>query len=406
VSGGLVLDVLLVVALVAYAVVGARRGFVQGVFSLLGFIIGGITGLVLVPQVVEAIAGDRATGVLAPGLGRVITVVLAVLLLAWVGQSLGTVVGRRLRSSVTWTPARMLDRAAGAVVGALVVALLAWFVAGALRSSPPPALSRAIGQSKVVAGLNQAMPPGAGGVAKGFREVVESGGFPRVFSGLGPELILPIEPPAHAEVANAADTAADGIVKITGLARSCGRGQEGTGFVVAPERVVTNAHVVAGVREPVVRIGGEGRRYRSEVVLLDPERDLAVLRVPRLPAPALTIGQDIGRGDAAMVAGFPLDGPYTAEPARVRQVLTAHGENIYGEAGVDREVYSLYAKIEPGNSGGPLLDGDGDVVGVVFAKSLDDPNTGYALTLAEAMPVIEKAADLSVRVPAGSCAAR
>jgi S1-C subfamily serine protease len=406
VSGGAVIDILLVVALLAYAVVGARRGFVQGIFSLLGFVIGGVAGLVLVPRVVEALAGDRPTGLLAPGLGRVVSVVLAALLLAWVGQSLGTVVGSRLRSSLTWTPARMLDRAAGAVVGALVIALLAWFVAGALRSSPPPALARAIGQSKVVAGINQVMPPGAGGVAKGFREVVESGGFPRVFSGLGPELILPIEPPDRTEVAGSASAAAGSIVKITGLAASCGRGQEGTGFVVAPQRVVTNAHVVAGVREPVVRVGGEGRRYGAEVVLLDPQRDLAVLRVPKLPAAPLRLGEDLGRGDPAMVAGFPLDGPYTAAPARVRQVLTAQGENIYGQAGVNREVYSLYAKVELGNSGGPLMNGDGEVVGVVFAKSLDDPNTGYALTLAESMPVIKKAADLSARVPVGSCAAR
>lgn len=405
-TGAMFVDLLLVVMLLSYAVLGARRGLLHGALSLLGFVAGGVAGLVLVPRLVEALAGPDAGGLLGPGLGRAVLVVLGVLLVAWVGQGLGAMLGHRLRASVTWQPARVVDRGLGAVAAVVVVSLLTWFVAGALRASPVPALSRAVAGSAVVSTIDRVIPAEVGGLARGVREVVEAGGFPRVFSGLGPELILPVDPPQAAEVSGAAAAAAGGIVKITGLARSCDRGQEGTGFVVAPQRVVTNAHVVAGVPEPVVRVGGEGRRYPGEVVLLDPDRDLAVLAVPGLPAAALPFGEQLDRGEPAVVAGFPLDGPYTAEPARVRQVLTAHGEDIYGQAGVDRQVYSLFAKVEPGNSGGPLLDAAGQVAGVVFAKSLDDPQTGYALTLAEAMPVIERAAALSDPVPVGACAAR
>ena len=198
--------------------------------------------------------------------------------------------------------------------------------------------------------------------------------------------------------------AAASMVKITGVARSCNRSQEGSGWVVAPGRVVTNAHVVAGERTQRVRLGGTGRTYTAQVVVFDPQRDLAILAVPGLRAPALKLGSDVGRGAPAVVAGFPENGPYDVQPARVRQVLTATGNDIYGRPGIAREVYSLYAKVRPGNSGGPLLNPSGRVIGIVFATSLDDPKTGYALTLKEAAPVLAKAS-ASTPVRTGGCAA-
>jgi S1-C subfamily serine protease len=194
-------------------------------------------------------------------------------------------------------------------------------------------------------------------------------------------------------------------VKITGLASLCDREQEGSGWVVAPERVVTNAHVVSGTQAESVQIQGVGRSYDAHVVVFDPERDLAVLSVPGLPAPTSTLGTDLQRSDGAVVAGFPLDGPYSLDSARVRDVLTATGDDIYGRPGVSRQVYSLYAEVQPGNSGGPLLSPSGAVVGVVFARSLDDPETGYALTLDEVRPDLDLAAGSFSPVSTGACAA-
>jgi S1-C subfamily serine protease len=199
--------------------------------------------------------------------------------------------------------------------------------------------------------------------------------------------------------------ASESVIKITGIATSCNRGQEGSGWVVAPGKVITNAHVVAGLRTANLRIRGTGRSYTGRVVLFDPNRDLAVIAVPGLPARALPQGQDLTRGGSGVVAGFPLDGPYTLEPARVREVVQARGADIYGQPGTVREVYSLYAQVRPGNSGGPLLSPDGRVVGVVFAKSLDDPSTGYALTMNEARPVLDAAASASTPVATGACVA-
>ena len=150
------------------------------------------------------------------------------------------------------------------------------------------------------------------------------------------------------------------VVKITGVAASCNRGQEGSGWVLAPGRVVTNAHVVAGMAR-AARAGprAPGASYDARVVVFDPRRDLAVLAVPGLRGPGAALGRQLARGDGAVVAGFPLDGPYRLDAARVREVLDARGSDIYGEPGTVREVYSLYARVQPGNSGGPLLSADG-----------------------------------------------
>jgi len=396
-----VIDLLLAVVLVAYGISGFRQGLLVSVMSLLGFLGGGALGMWLLPRVLS-----RWFTLGETDLRRVVVLVIGVIVLASLGQALFVSVGRRIRRRVTARPARWADALLGVVASVLAVCVLVWVIAGALRGGPSPGLSRAIGQSRIVAAIDEVVPASSGRIFTGFRNLLDAEGFPRVFEGFGAERIRPVAPPDP----NALDTrgvraAAASIVKITGDARACNRSQEGTGWVLAPERVVTNAHVVAAVRDPQVRIGGEGRRYAARVVVFDPVRDLAVLAVPGLPAPALRLGEDLDRGDAAVVAGFPLDGPYRLDSARVREVVTARGEDIYGRRPSIRQVYSLYATVQPGNSGGPLLSASGKVVGVIFAKSLDDDSTGYALTLGESEPVLTKGRTASEPVAVGACAA-
>lgn len=195
------------------------------------------------------------------------------------------------------------------------------------------------------------------------------------------------------------------IVKVMGTAPSCGKVLEGTGFVFSDRRVMTNAHVVGGVDEPTVQIGGEGKKYDATVVLYDWRRDIAVLDVPDLKAPALRFTtDDAGSGDGAIVAGFPENGAYDVRAARVRGRITANGPDIYHRGTVRRDVYSLYATVRQGNSGGPLLTPDGRVNGVVFAKSLDDAETGYALTVDEIQEDITKGRTANRQVGSDSCA--
>jgi S1-C subfamily serine protease len=263
-----------------------------------------------------------------------------------------------------------------------------------------------IRSSSVLGAVDRAMPDQARGLFSSFRVLLDENGLPRVFTGLSAEPIRPVEPPSGTAAATpAVRVAASSIVKVHGNARACERSVDGSGFVYAPHRVLTNAHVVAGVRNPTVQIGGEGRRYDADTVLYDPRRDIAVLAVPELEARPLQFAGPARRGDEAVVAGFPHGGPYRAEPVRVREVLDARGHDIYGGASVTREVISLFGSVQPGNSGGPLLSPEGTVYGMVFAKSLDDAETGYALTVDEIRSAARAGLSASGDVRTAGCTA-
>ena len=395
------LDVVLAVVLVGYGLSGYRQGFVVSVLSLVGFLSAGALGMWLLPALLR-----HWDSVDNNVVWRTVVLVFGVFVLASLGQAIAVVVGSRLRRGLRVKPARMVDSALGALATLIAVSVLVWFMAGAVRGGAPAPLAKGIGGSRIIQTIDRFMPPQAARLFAGFRSVLDREGFPRVFEGVQAEPIAPVAPPDNQlAFGSGVARAAASIVKITGVATSCNRGQEGSGWVVAPERVVTNAHVVAGVSSSHVRIQGTGHSYYARVIVFDPKRDLAVLSVPGLPAPALSQGSALRRSDGAVVAGFPLDGPYRLDSARVRDVLSATGADIYGNPGVIRGVYSLYARVEPGNSGGPLLSPSGEVVGIVFAKSLDDDNTGYALTLAETRPVLEAADRSFSPVSTGGCAA-
>ncbi len=197
--------------------------------------------------------------------------------------------------------------------------------------------------------------------------------------------------------------AAFAVVKVQAIASQCGRVQEGSGWVAAPERVVTNAHVVAGAESVTLQVRGVGDRLRATVVTFDADLDLAVLAVPGLDAEPLRRAGVQPPGTTVVAAGFPLDGPYEATPMTVRGTLSASGDDIYGRSGVTREVYALYGDVQPGNSGGPLLTAEGRVAGTVFAKSVADPTTGYALTDAASDAVLDAAASDNTPTSTGAC---
>lgn len=188
-------------------------------------------------------------------------------------------------------------------------------------------------------------------------------------------------------------------MKIEGA--SGAQGREGSGFVYAREHVMTNAHVVAGIDRPTVQIGGVGRAYPARVVLFDPRKDVAVLYVPGLTAPVLGFDDDAGRGDRAVVAGYPQDGGLDLQAATVANRVRATGRNIYNDAVVTWEIYSIRSTVRPGNSGGPLLTTDGRVYGVVFARSTSDAETGYALTADEVAGDARRAAAATAPVDTG-----
>lgn len=398
-SGGTLLDIALALLLLAYAFSGYRQGLIQSVSSLVGFFAFAMLAVWQLPGMLarwDAVAENDRT--------RVVALIVGVVAFGWLGQYLGSLLGAQIRRRVGQTSLRRLDSVLGAVVVMLAASLIIWFIGGALRTAGNPALSKAMAESRVMRVVNSVVPEQTGDVFASFRGFLSSQGFPQVFGGLAPEPITPVQAPDPAVAQSQAIRAAGrSVVKVTTQSQSCQRGQEGTGWVLSPGRIVTNAHVVAGADE--VRIEGGDQTLRARVVVFDPRRDLAVLSVPGLALPALALGGEVRRGDSAAVPGFPLDGPYQVVSARVRAQLDARGLDIYGRERVVRSIYSLATTVQPGNSGGPLLDPQGRVVGVIFAKSLEDATTGYALTLAEAKPVLDASGSAQAEVPTGACVA-
>jgi S1-C subfamily serine protease len=197
--------------------------------------------------------------------------------------------------------------------------------------------------------------------------------------------------------------ALDSVVKVEGTAPECSTRLTGSGFVVGQDLIITNAHVVAGVENPTVRVKGKGKAFEGTVVYFDPARDVAVIRTSDFPSVALRISEPLSRGDNAVVAGFPGGGPLTLVPARVRSISESNGTDIYGKDPVTREIYSVSADIKQGDSGAPLFALDGTVAGLVFASSATDSQTGYALTAKEFMVGVEIASTATQAVDTGEC---
>ncbi|MFI8162778.1 MarP family serine protease [Streptomyces microflavus] len=396
-----VLDILLLLAAVWFAVIGYRQGFVVGILSVIGFLAGGLVAVCLLP-----IIWDRVTEGAEVSTATAIGAVVIVIICASVGQAFTTHLGNKLRRYITWSPARALDATGGALVNVVAMLLVAWLIALPLARTSLPTLGKEVRNSSVLLGISRVMPQQAPPWFEDFSSALAQNGFPQVFSPFDNEPITNVEPPDPALAGSpVAARAKKSIVKVVGTAPSCGKVLEGTGFVFSDRRVMTNAHVVGGVEEPTVQIGGEGRLYDAKVVLYDWQRDIAVLDVPDLKATPLEFtGDDARTGDSAIVAGFPENGAYDVRSARVRARIDANGPDIYQRGTVLRDVYSLYATVRQGNSGGPLLTPDGKVYGVVFAKSLDDPDTGYALTADEIREDIEIGRTANQQVDSQGCA--
>jgi S1-C subfamily serine protease len=396
-----VLDILLLVAAVWFAIVGYRQGFVVGILSVIGFLGGGLVAVYTLPVIWDALTDNTEVST-----GAAVVAVIVVIVCASVGQALTTHLGNKLRRYITWSPARAVDATGGALVNVVAMLLVAWLIGSAVAQTTMPTVAKEVRNSKVLLGVQEALPAAADTWFNDFTSVLAQNGFPQVFSPFANEPITEVSPPDPALVNSAAAVRAKrSIVKVMGTAQSCGKVLEGTGFVFDDRRVMTNAHVVGGVDEPTVQIGGEGRRYDATVVLYDWKRDIAVLDVPDLDAPALKFtSAEADSGDDAIVAGFPENGAYDVRAARVRGRIPADGPDIYHRGTVRRDVYSLYATVRQGNSGGPLLTPEGEVYGVVFAKSLDDADTGYALTVDEIAEDITKGRTATQQVDSDSCA--
>jgi S1-C subfamily serine protease len=388
-------DLVLVLLMLVFAVSGYRQGFVTGVLSFAGFFSGALIGLQLGPLLANQFADSGV---------RIIVSLTAIFGLAVLGQALAGWLGTHLRRAIRNRTGQVADDVGGAFVSLLAVVLVAWLVAVPLGVSSLPWLAKSVRNSAVLGVVDQVMPAQAKALSDKLRDSVDQDGFPSVFGGLTPTRVrdVPAPNPALAR-SQVVVNGRRSVVKVLGTAPSCSRRIEGSGFVYARERVMTNAHVVAGTEDVEIELNGD--RFDARVVEYDPDRDLAVLYVPGLRAPLMPFApRDARTGTDAVVLGFPLDGPYNPQPARVRDVSNITGPDIYESGDVTREVYTIRALVRSGNSGGPLVGPEGQVLGVIFAAAADDRTTGFAVTADEAAGTASAGRERTRGTSTGECA--
>ena len=385
-----IVDLVVIVLLVLAALHGLRLGAIVQVLSYGGFLIGLYLGALLASQTVRLVQGEGTRTFVA-----LVTLLGVAVFVASLGRIIGTIAFQRVHRGVLGP----VDSVLGVVVAVVATLLAAWLVANTLVNSSSLALNSAISQSRILRTVDGFLPAPPS-VFSRVQNFLSSEGFPLVFAQLAPASAGPVQLPGNAALQAAVNRAGPSTVKIIGV--GCNQIQEGSGFVVAPGEVVTNAHVVAGIPHPQVEDGTGA--HPTTVVYFDPSFDLAIMRVPGLDDPTLTLDPSlVGRGTQAAVLGYPGGGPFTADPAGVMAEFEAEGRDIYNQGLTVRNVYQIQAIVRPGNSGGPLVEPDGDVIGVVFSRSTTDADVGYALASPGVLSRVNSVGSSDTPVGTGPC---
>ena len=390
------LDVLLVLVLVVYLGEGWRNGILRSLIVILGVVAGGVAAYFAVPVVAAAIP--------APEWRIAVSIALAVLLLG-AGHLIGATIERAVRGRRTDDRRRArelttAERLLGAGANLLTAALVVTLVAGSVAQLGVPVLSQAVKRSVVVGTIERLTPAPLDDGLSRLRAAILEQGIPTIDEALG-GVAAGQQPPDVDTATDPLAAAARSVARISGTAYACGQNQSGSGFIIAPERIVTNAHVVAGVDNPIVELP-DGQILDGRVVLFDPRLDVAVIAVPDLEGTPL-VAVDAGIGARGVVDGYPHGGPFVSAPAEVRAISDERVVDIYGDDSDTREVLTLAAEVQPGNSGGPFITLDGRVAGLVFARNSEHANIGYATTTAGLAAVYAEAASLNAPVSSGRC---
>ncbi|HEY8999253.1 MAG TPA: MarP family serine protease [Candidatus Saccharimonadales bacterium] len=385
------LDVAILIALIVAMWHGIGLGLVRQLGSTVGLVGGLFLGAFLETKLTHLAHTPTTRAALA------LVVIWGVAALCWsAGEWLGALLKYELRGQLI----NRLDGALGSIIGGITLLLAVWLGASVFGNAPLTALKQQIHTSRIVATLNSELPAVPNLLGR-IGNIIEPNSFPQVFTGLEPSVSTnaPLPNIGELNAAVAADQAS--VVKIVG--NGCGGIVEGSGFVAGNGLVATNAHVVAGVAHPEV-LDGNGM-HDATVVWFDPNLDFAVLRVSNLKGAPLTIDtKAASNGTAAAVLGYPGDGSFTAGAALVLEQFEAVGRNIYNQGQTTRSVYSIKATVRPGNSGGPLVEKDGDVIGVVFAESTTNNQVGYALAANAVHSELAQASSRTAAVGTGACA--
>jgi uncharacterized membrane protein required for colicin V production len=376
---------------------GWRRGMVGQVFELGGGFLGLLAGVYAGPRI-AALFTKQA------GLEGAIISLIVVFVGLSAGQAGGYYLGHKLGLRARAGRLASVNSVLGSAFGVAVTLVSYWLVGSLLVQGPSPEVARSLQRSTILGWVNRALPEPPNVLAY-LRQYLDTSGFPQVFANVQRPVSPPVDLPSNAIARQAVRAAQDSTVRV--IAPACGGTQLGSGWVAAPDIVITNAHVVAGSREAIqIQQQGSSGSLEGTVVLYDSDTDIAAVRVSGLSGPVLELETtDQDRGTPGATLGYPgeREGELVAHRAAVQSRYDAVGRDIYGQSAVTREIYELRSVVRQGDSGGPFVLPDGTVAGVVFAASTTDEDTGYALTGREVAPDIDKAAARTNAVGTGSC---
>jgi uncharacterized membrane protein required for colicin V production len=357
--------------IVGATIVGVANGFSRGFWLSLaqyvGLLIGVLAGATAAPGLLDVL---QISSPVARPLGAVLVLIIG----GSLGSSVGFALGQPIRQKILKERVHTVtDSAAGAALSAVAVLAMCWFLGLSFSRGPSPDLAYMLQRSTVLHALDSVAPRPPGFLAR-VEGMLSGVSFPPVFATLDPTIgALPIPSSVNTPgISHAASL----TVKV--VSNGCGGLVTGSGFPIGNQLIITNAHVVSGTTNHRIQTP-DGTVLGATVVYFDPEVDVAILRVPGYAAPALQFGQG-GRGTEGAVIGYPGGGPESVEPAVVDGAINADGRDIYNSNEVTRQIFVLQSHVRPGNSGGPLVDMEGRVLGLVFATSASQPDQAYALT--------------------------
>ncbi|GAA1404669.1 serine protease [Glutamicibacter uratoxydans] len=386
------LDVVISAVLLTFFILGIRRGFLLTVGDMVGLVVGGIAAFFAIPLV--------STFASNPWWRLSLMVAVAAVLII-LGQALGRFIATKIRHWMNVDFLRSADRLAGGALSVLITATIIGALAFSASSMGIPRLSAEIAKSKMIETIRGLTPDFVTSAISSARSAVMAETIPAFLEPFAP----PVAPAEETDwkANDIQRAAAKSVAKISGTAVQCGVNLTGSGFVVDDELVMTNAHVVAGLSAATIEIGDEQLR-RAKVVYFDPQADIALLHVDGLEAEPIPLAHhDLSRGDSAAFIGYPAGGPQQIHGAVVASMATVSIANIYGEDPGRLSVYQLSAQVAQGNSGGPLVDSNGDVAGLIFAKSRSNEDVGFALSLEEMQKALDAGGHRTTSIKTGTC---
>jgi len=386
------LDAVALAVLIVTFVGGLRSGFLPQLGGLAGAALGGFVAVQFLPVFRGQLNDWDPTA-------RAFVVLGGLLVLVALGEATGSLLGREIRLRFARGVFGALDSWAGGLLGLAQGLLVIWLAGGLLAAGPLPSLANQAQRSIAIRTLNEVLPPPTE-IAGELGRWLDASGLPEVFVGFEPFPAPPVDLPSDPAVRAIAEKAIPSTVEVDGIA--CSYTLAGTGFVVSPGYVVTNAHVIAGTT--TISVLPQSGSYRATPVLFDPELDIAVLYVPDLRAPALSFARtNPQRGETGTALGHPGGGPLKVIPGAVTATYRATGRDLYAGQYVTRSIVELRASIQRGDSGGPFVLADGTVGGVVFAQARTDPTVGYALAPVEVAAAVAPGLTRTVAVDTGPC---